>query len=50
MIEEILKLTRENNEMFKQISNYITNLQNNQLTEDAKNLMINMIANYLIRR
>lgn len=43
MLEEILKLTKENNLMLKQIIAYI-NLHGNH-TDDFKEFVINVIAN-----
>lgn len=50
MNEEILKLLKENNLMLKEIIAYI-NLKehkDNQVTDDFKSLLINVIANGLI--
>lgn len=50
MNEEILKLLKENNLMLKEIIAYINLKENkdNQVTDDFKALLINVIANGLI--
>lgn len=46
-LQELLQLTRENNEMLKRICRHIdaTRSANTQLNEDIKNFIINVIAN-----
>lgn len=50
MIEEIYKLCKENNEMLKQILEYINKIDSNDYrnTEDIKNLVTNLVANMYI--
>lgn len=50
MIEEIYKLCKENNEMLKQILEYINKIDSNDYrnSEDIKNLVTNLVANMYI--
>lgn len=50
MTEEIYKLCKENNEMLKQILEYINIIDSNDYrnTEDIKNLVTNLVANMYI--
>lgn len=49
MNDELLKLTRENNDMLKQIIVYINsiNSQSSIANDDIKNFVINVIANII---
>lgn len=44
-MEELLKLTRENNKMLKEIVNYIHYQQANKDKENMNDFMMNIVAN-----
>lgn len=49
-MEELLKLTRENNQMLKEILTWIQqyNSQDQQMNREAANLITNIIANLMV--
>lgn len=49
-MEELIKLTRENNTMLKQIISYIEKVESEdyKITEDLKGLVTNLVANMYI--
>lgn len=49
-MEELLQLTRENNEMLKRLCAYIDKIESPQYkeNEDMKNMLINLVADSII--
>lgn len=49
-MDELLRLTRENNEMLKRIVEYIDKVESPQYkeNEDMKNMLINLVADSII--